>query len=243
MSVDVGGAISQGLDRTASRNGLLFVGITYVLGVLSAVFSTAALSGMEGVQSPAAATVSLPVPMAVSWLVVLVVTIISFAVGIAALRTFVADRTDQLPSDVFSRNIVAATLNIIVGLVVFAIIVGIGFVLLIIPGIFLLVSLYFWAIIVAVEDKNFYGALQQSWSLTKGERISLFILGLIVVVVVAVLNGVFGFVQGLLGGIPGILAAQIGAAIGSVFVAATTARAYLQLGESSGDAPAEAAAD
>lgn len=244
MSVEIGGAISQGIKRTATRNGLVFVVITYVLGVLLAVFSADAVTGTEAVANSQAPEISLPIPAAVSILLGIVVAILSFVVGIAALRTFVTERTDQLPPDAFSRNIVVATVNIVVGIIVFAIVVGIGFVLLIIPGIFLLVSLYFWATIVAVEDENFYGGFQESWSLTKGNRIPLFILGLLVIVIGAVVNVVFGIPRGFLGGVPGLLIAQIGSAIVGIFTAATTARVYIQLTEGAeSGASAEAAAD
>ena len=38
MTVDIGDVLSEGLSRTTARNGLVLVGLVYVLGVISGLF-------------------------------------------------------------------------------------------------------------------------------------------------------------------------------------------------------------
>lgn len=122
-------------------------------------------------------------------------------------------------------------MNLFVGVIVVTVAVVIGFVLFEIPGFFLPVSLYFWGLFVIVEDENFIEGLQHSWSLTKGNRITLFGLGAIVFVIVLVVNVVFSipsfFLPDLLGGVVNAIAT----AFMSILFAATGAQAFRQLRE------------
>jgi membrane-anchored glycerophosphoryl diester phosphodiesterase (GDPDase) len=119
-------------------------------------------------------------------------------------------------------------LNFIVGAVVFAVIIALGLVLFVVPGIFLLVALVFWTVYVAVEDRSFVEGMQESWALTRGHRMRLFLLGFAVAIVGVVVSAVFG--AGVLpGSTLGLVIAQIGSALTTVFSLATLAAAYDQL--------------
>src|SRR5699024_4475307 len=124
----------------------------------------------------------------------------------------------RLPRELFTRRIGWAVLNTIVGGIVFGIAVGIGFILLVIPGIFLLVTLTFWAVFVAVEDQNFVEGFRSSWKLTKGHRFRLLGLGIAVVAIAVIIGAVAGIVSAiiaLIAPIVGSLVQGIGIAIAS----------------------------
>lgn len=239
MSVDIGQAIQEGGKRTLARNGLIFVGIFWVLSVLNGLFGNTIArnamgqipSGMVpgGVAGPPVMGPSLGIPSGVAGLLSLLVGLVSAIVGAAAIRTFVTAETETLPGEHFTRNLVWMLINLIVGGIVFAIVVGIGFVLLVIPGLFLLVSLFFWNVYVIVEDESFIDGFQDSWQLTKGNRLMLFLLGVIVVIIGAVVGAIFGIPRPLVGGFIGLAIAQIGGAFGTVFTIAVSARTYRQL--------------
>lgn len=239
MSVDIGQAIQEGGKRTLARNGLILVAIFWVLSVLNGLFGNTiarnAMGQLPGgmvpvdVAGPPVMGPTLGIPSGVAGLLSLLVGLISAVVGAAALRTFVTAETESLPSEHFTRNLVWMLINLIVGGIVFGIVVGIGFVLLVIPGLFLLVSLFFWNVYVIVEDENFIDGFQDSWQLTKGNRLVLFLLGVIVVIIAAVIGAIFGIPRPFVGGFVGLAIAQIGGAFGTVFTIAVAARTYRQL--------------
>lgn len=234
MPVAIESILRRGVSRTVARNGLLLAGVWYVVSAVNALvgLGVARWVAQQGFLPP---DVPVPpgamregfvaIPPAVGGLVSLLATLATVVLTIGALRTFTTDETERLRGEHFTRNLLWPGLNFIVGAVVFGIVVGIGFVLLVIPGLFLLVSLVFWSVYVAVEDENFVAALGDSWSLTSGHRLRLFLLGVAVVVVNIVVSAVFGL-GGVLGGAIGLVIAQAGTALTSVFGLATLAAAY-----------------
>lgn len=237
MSVDIGRAIEEGGKRTVARNGLYLVAISWVVGVLGALFgNTISRDAFEGVPDgpagmpfdPSVVGPSLGLSPGVAGLLSFVVSLLGLVVGAAAIRTFVTDDTETLPGSRFTHNLGWLLVNLFVGYIVFAIVVGIGFFLLVFPGVFLLVSLWFWAVPVAVDDENFVEGFSDSWALTSGNRLWLFVLGFIVAIIAVVISFVFGIVA-VFGGWIGLLINQVGSAFATVFVLAATARAYVQL--------------
>lgn len=239
MSVDIGQAIEQGGKRTLARNGLYFVVIVWVLGIVNGlVGNTMARNafqqmpgGMGPGMGPGAGAVGpgLGLSPITAGVLSIVVGLVLAVVGAAALRTFVTEETETIPGEHFTHNLVWMLVNLIVGGIVFGIAVAIGLVLLVIPGLFLLVSLFFWNLYVVVEDQNFIEGFQNSWALTSGNRIMLFVLGVVVVIIGGVVGLIFGAPRFLLPGIIGLAVAQLGSAFGTVFGIATAARTYKQL--------------
>jgi hypothetical protein len=120
-------------------------------------------------------------------------------------------------------------LNMFVGGIVFSLVVVLGFIALVIPGFFLLVSLFFWNFYVAVEDENFIEAFKDSWALTKGDRLSLFLLGVIVVVLSMILSFGLNLTSVFA---PQMVSIAISAVVSggiAVFTTATAADAFVQL--------------
>lgn len=244
MSITIETALRRGINRTVARNGLLVVGILYVVSTINAIvglgvqrwvanqgmfpmgvpFSRGMDAGVSGEMGAAL----FAIPPAVGAVVSLIAGLATIVLTIGALRTFVSDETERLPSEHFTQNMVWPGLNFLVGTIVFGVLVALGFVFLIVPGIFLLVALAFWTVYVAVEDENFVEAMQDSWGLTRGHRLRLFLLGVAVAVIALVVSAVFG-VAGIVGGVIGVIIVQIGSALTTVFTLATLAAAYEQL--------------
>jgi hypothetical protein len=249
MSLDISDALSDGLDRTFQRNGLLLAVVFVVFGVADAVagqtlaaatarFVEQTVSQLPSDASPAPTTtfpsaeatpLSLPLPVPVALGLVAVLAFVAEAVRIVAVRTLVSSETETIPDEFVSRNLLSATLNGFVGGLVVLILVGVGLIFLVVPGVFLALSFFFVRQEIAVEDKNFIDALSASWELTSGHRLQLFGLALVVFVIGLVVTGVgslVGFV-----GIP-LLTTVVTVLLGSVttvFGVAVTSRAYVQL--------------
>ncbi|USZ68314.1 hypothetical protein NGM10_00900 [Halorussus salilacus] len=242
MPIDIEAVVSEGYERTVARNGLVFVGLFYVLSLLDGLLSPVP-AGQSALPDPMGGPGTGPVPAegmqpyapslglspVVASLLSLLLAVVSIAVVLAAIRTFVSDETDEIPRENFRHNLLWAGLNLLVGGIVFGILVTIGFVFLVVPGLFLLVSLFFWQIYVAVEDQNFVEGFQSSWGLTDGNRLRLFGLGILVVAIAIVVSIGFGLPGIVLPDIPSYLIAELGSAFITVFFVATAARTYEQL--------------
>lgn len=242
MPIDIEGVVRSGYERTIARNGLLFVGIFYLISLLDGLFSTGStqqtmppdqIAGPGMGPVPAGGmqpyTPSLGLSPVVAGILSLVLGIVSLVVTIAAIRTFVSEGTEQVPQEYFTDNLVWPALNLLIGGLIFGIIIAIGFILLVIPGLVLLVSLFFWEVYVVMENQNFIEGFQNSWELTGGHRLRLFVLGIVVVIIAMVVSIGFSVPGLFLPDIIGFLIAQIGSAFLGVFFIATIAQTYNRL--------------
>ncbi|HET7325494.1 MAG TPA: hypothetical protein VFJ06_14295 [Halococcus sp.] len=231
MPVSITSILKEAANRSIKRNGLILMGILFVLSSFSGLLGAglAQYAGNQQFMPVDAQTAALVVlPPLVAGLLSLVVGLVSLVVSIGAIRVFVSDETERLPREYFTRNMGWAVLNFIVGAIVFGIAVGLGLVALILPGIFLLVSLLFWSAFVAVEDQNFIEGFRSSWGLTRGHRLKLLLLGIAVALIALVVGAVFGL--GAVGGVfVGFVLVQAGSAIVTVFSTAALAIAYTEL--------------
>ena len=244
MPIPIETVLRRGINRTVARNGLLLVAVLYVVSTVNAIVGLGVQRwittrgvlpmdvpfsrGMDAGVSREVGTALFAIPPAVGAVVSLLAGVATIVLTIGALRTFVSDETERLPSEHFTQNMVWPGLNFLIGTIVFGVLVALGFVFLIVPGVFLLVALAFWTVYVSVEDENFVEAMQDSWGLTRGHRVRLFLLGVAVAVIAIVVSALFG-VAGVVGGVIGIVIVQIGSALTTVFTLATLAAAYEQL--------------
>jgi hypothetical protein len=238
MKVDISAVLEGGYEKTVARTGLQFAAVFFVLSVLNALFvpqpeTLPVEESPVGDVAPAAgggpAGPSLGLSPTVAGLLSLLVTVLTALVTIAAIRTFVAGEAESIPEEYFTRNIAWVAVNFVIGGIAFAIVVGIGLFLLVIPGLFLLVSLFFWQVFIAVKDENFIEGFRHSWQLTKGRRLRLFGLGVVVILVALVISIAFGIPGVFLPGALALLVEQVGSALVFVFVLAATAEAYNRL--------------
>ena len=242
MSLDVGAALRDGFERTIARSGLALIAVFAVIRLATAVttdtvnrvnlqlveeYGTPLPPIFEELVAGTSTPFALPLGYGGAIGLVLLVALLAEAVRIVGVRTLVSDETETIPAEYVRRNIGIATLNGFVGGIVVFVLVGVGTVLLVLPGLFLAVSFFFVRQVIAVEDENFVAALAESWRLTSGNRLALFVLAA-VVVVIAFLVSIAG---GLVAPTP-VGARVIDAGIGAgtaVFGMAVAARAYVQL--------------
>ncbi|WP_380681252.1 hypothetical protein [Salinigranum sp. GCM10025319] len=261
MSLDISKALSDGFSRTFERNGLLLMVGFVLLGAIDAVAGQTSVAagtrflrrqletlptgqgpgpgnpfaGPGGLPGAEQTPLALPVPLPVALGLVAVVAVLAEWVRIVGVRTLVSNETTTVPEEFLTRRALMATLNGVVGGIVVLILVVVGLLFLVVPGVFLALSFFFVRQEIAVEDRNFVDALSESWELTSGHRIELFALALVIVVI--------GFVVGLIGtgvglaGIP-LLTTAVNTVVGAVttvFGIAVAARAYVQLKYPEGD--------
>jgi hypothetical protein len=236
MPINITRMLKQGYSRSIKRNGLMLMGIIFILSVLNGVLGLSVdrwVTRQQFTASGIQADPSLLVPPLGAGIVSFVLGIALLVVSIAAIRVFVSDETEHLPQEYFTRNMIWDGLNLFVGMIVYGIIIGLGLVALVVPGIFLLVTLAFWTVYVAVEDQNFITAFRSSWGLTRGYRLNLLFLGVAVVLLSALVNLVFGLGDlasgSFAGDIVALVFAQAASAITTVFSAAVLATAYTEL--------------
>ena len=125
--------------------------------------------------------VELPASVAAAGL--LAVALVAEGVSIVTVRAFATDEPDEVSLAGTTDRLGVATANGFVGGVVVWVLILAGSILLIVPGLFAAVVFYFLRQEIALEDRNFLDALGASWRLTKGHRVNVFALGLLVVVV------------------------------------------------------------
>lgn len=257
MALQILDALSAGIRRLLTRDGLLLVGLFYLLSAVNGVVNALVLptpaadgsapaSGLgPGAGSPPSPEALLPALGAALGLSLLV-GLVSAVLTIGALRAFVTETT--LSTALVARNLPLALLNYVVGGVVYGVLVLVGLVLLVVPGIFVMVVLAFWTVSVAVEDENFLTAFGDSWRLTEENRLRLFGLGVVVVVVALLISLPFSAVSGVIGLVAGggtvarvlsALVAPAGSAVTTVLTLGVVAAAYRQL--TAGESPGAAA--
>lgn len=227
MTFSVTDAITTGIDRTLKRNSLLLGSAFFVLAALNGLVTPAIVEPF--VPEEAAGAPPLDISPLIATLLYVLVFLAMSVVTVAALRTFVSEETETIPASYYTENVAFAVVNLLVGGIVFAILVTIGFVALVFPGFFLLVTLYFWSVFVAVENDNFVTGFKRSWGLTKGNRVRLFFLGVAVVLLAIAIAIPFSLPAGLVGGVGGALVTGLSTAVVSVFGLATAAAAFVQL--------------
>ncbi|MCD2200434.1 hypothetical protein LPA44_11080 [Halobacterium sp. KA-4] len=190
MSLSIGSSLTDGVRRVANRNGLKLILGYVVLGLIWQVTFYSAFVTWIGTTDIPTDELGLPTVGAPFALLVVGAVLSLLALQyltIVALRTFVNGHTQSIPREYFTRNIVYVLINSILGSVAFGLLVTLGTILLVIPGIIAYTAFLFMIVYITVEDQNFIAALRDSWTLTRGNWLRLF--GLLLVLFVAV--GIF----------------------------------------------------
>jgi len=177
MAIKIGEAISQGLENTVNKGTLILASLFTLVFIISDI-GTDTLEAYQGTSEPALAIGS---SLGVGTSLVVLSTIGSLILLIGTLRFYVTEDL-QLEKTMFTENIFLPALNFIAASLLFALSITVGLVLLVIPGLFLLVALYYYMFRVSLEDENFIQSLKSSYNLTKGDRLELFGLGALVVI-------------------------------------------------------------
>lgn len=182
MSFQIGTAIGDGIDRARTRTGGILVGVMVVyqfvfMGSLYTVMAEslpAEASGQIGF--------TFPIPSSVAGVLVALGYLFSIAFLVVVTRALTRPRSQlsAFPEELYRHRIGWATLSAIGASILVFVAVTIGFVLLVIPGIFLMVSFAFYLFGIGVEDASAVESLRRSWDLASGERLKVFALLLVV---------------------------------------------------------------
>lgn len=213
MSLNIGSSLTGGFRRVANRNGLLLILAYMVLGVVWQIaFYSAFVTFLEQSGTPPAdvALPSIEAPLAIAAGGAIVSLLMLQYLTIVAIRTFVGGHSRSIPSEYYTRNIVFVLVNTIIGGIVFSLLVFIGSVFLFVPGIIAYVAFIFMMIYLAVEDENFIAALRDSWNLTRGHWLRLFVLLFVLFVGISIVSGVISVLTSL------VIGAVAGQALGTL---------------------------
>ncbi|MFD1512626.1 hypothetical protein [Halomarina rubra] len=241
MSIPVLNTAERGIRRAVTRNGLAFMGILFVIGLLSALLDVG-IASLVTFDPADPTSIEVAAPAFGLGVLSFLLGVLSLVVIIAATRVFVSDDTETVPREAFTRRMGWAWLNVFVGTIVYAFVVALGFVAFVIPGFFLLVALAFWTVFVAVEDENLLTAMRRSWGLTRGNRLSLFALGVVAVLVSIGVGIAFGLVS-IVGGPVELVLTQASSAITTVLGLAILTTAYRTLTTEDEEPPEAPTAD
>lgn len=225
-------ALKYGINRLTTKGGLYLV-LAYIFVQIATQVSVQSVSAsiLAGTVPQEQLTGSYPLamdlPVAVSGTVTLLMMFAGMALSIVAMRALYSN-IESFPAAEHTRRLPMTLLVLIVVSIVTVIAVLVGFIFLFVPGIFLAVCLAFAQVAVAVEDAGVIEALQRSWSLTKGHRLRLFVLGFIVTIPALIAGGVFGFLS-IEFPIGGTLVAAVLLSIYSLYGLGVLVGAYSQL--------------
>lgn len=192
------------------------------------------LVGGCSLDSGGTATCSSPI----GWLGYLVGTIGSVVAGVAAILVAAGAYAD-VPSDWrnATRIGIRRTVGIILASIVAGLLIAIGFVLVIVPGIFVAVSLaVVWEALI-IEGIGPMESIKRSWRLVAGERWRVFGAGLLVIILAAIVFGIVSAVVwlilssglGVSGGMAGYLTQQVATLLSIPLTAALGTVIYLDL--------------
>jgi len=236
MSLNIGDALSTGVDKLTTAAGIQLAVVYIALQFLTALGTNSAVAAINpptGTSGMQAAALSLPIGVAGGAALATLGGILNVALTIVVLRTVVHDAAElsSIPSGV-ADDMLKTWVFLFIALIVQGIAIGLGFIALIIPGLFLLVSLIFTQVFVAVEDEGPFEALSSSWSMAKGNRFPLFGLG-VVLFVISLLVSLPATIVTILSPIVGTVLNYIVTGFVSIFSLSVLVAAYQQLSEPS----------
>lgn len=177
-----------------TRNFVSFTALALVIGLLDLLFALFVANPSEVQMDPAMMQPNYGI-VAVSGLITMIVGALTQAAIIYGTFQDIRGQKASI-GDCIARGL-GAIVPVIVGSILLALGVGIGTLLLVIPGIILALMWWVYVPAIVVESKGIIGAFGRSRELTRGRRWH--ILGLLVIIVI--LTMLVGFVVQLVSGI------------------------------------------
>lgn len=230
--LDIGNALEYGFDRLRMRGGAMLLAAYVLLQLATQVGYQSVLSKLLGGTLPSEQLqdvypLAIDVQIAVGALLSAGLLLTGFVFTVVAIRALYADLND-VPSAEHTRRLARTVVATIAVSVIGFVAVAIGFIFFIIPGVYLAVSLVFAQPVVILEDASVIEALQRSWTLTAGNRIRLFALGLLFVVAGGIVGGV-GTVLGTASPFVGALFSNVVNSVVSLYGLGVLVGAYRQV--------------
>ncbi|WP_312621453.1 hypothetical protein [Haloarcula sp. 1CSR25-25] len=194
MALQIGRAISNGIRRSVSPVGIALMVLTFLyVGIFTSSVNTIVAGALPPeIRQEAQIGLTLPLSSVVAAGLTLASLLFGMAIYIAAARALTRQGSDSgtVTGSLFTRRIGRALLTAVGANIVIGIATFIGFVLLVIPGIFLMVSFAFVVFAIAVEDRRLIDSLRRSWALSRGNRWRLAGLLLLVGVVTGLVSSI-----------------------------------------------------
>lgn len=193
MSFNTSEVLSDSLYRAFSRNGVIVMIGVYLASLVGSIgYSSIFIDTFNTFwdeftqEQPQFADLfddpemffplAFDIPEALALLLIAVSIVASVVLLAVAIRVFHAGIDDELPTELVFDNIAWVGVNLFVGGIIFGLLWLIGLIFFIVPGIFVFVLLVYFSAATAVEDRNFVDAFARSVSVTKGERLQIFLL-------------------------------------------------------------------
>lgn len=155
-----------------------------------------------------------------------IVGLLTLGVVIVAIRTFAVDERETIRRSALTQDLPRTFAFVLLGSLGYVLVVSAGTALLVVPGVYLAVSLAFWPVFVAVEGEDPLTAFRRSWRLADGNRWSILATGFGTFVVAGVVAGIAGLIGG------GFLEAA-GLALAWVLVLSVLVETYRSLAQTS----------
>lgn len=205
MTLRIGSSLSGGIGRVLTRNGLVLVVAALAVGIpWTVAFNSLFVQWLGGmgldIEPVAAAMPTVALPMAVLAVLGVLLLLVFAWLNVVAIRVFVSGRANGIPREFLTRRIGWVLVNSFVAGILVGLAVFVGTIALIIPGVIAYVALVFAPFFVAVEDENAITALRESWRLTRGSWIRLFVLLFVLVTGLMLLSGGLNFAVALAAG-------------------------------------------
>jgi hypothetical protein len=219
MTLPVGPSLVGGIRRAANRNGALLA-LAYVIvgGLWQVLFYSAIATSISrsGVSTQAASLPAVDLPLTVAAGGAIVSLFALQYLTVVSIRTFVGGHSRSIPTEYYTRNIGFVLVNTLVGSVVFGLVIALGSILFLVPGIIAYVAFVFVLVYIAAEDENVVSAFRSSWNLTRGHWLRLFLILAVVFVGLSVVPGIIAAVtQLVVGAVAGF---ELGTLVSGVIV-------------------------
>jgi hypothetical protein len=194
MTLRLGRAIGGGVRRALTPAGVALMVLTagYTTILVGAVNTIVLAALPPAVRDRAEIGLVFPLSPAAAGVLVAASLVVGMVVVLAAARAFTAGGGSRL-AEYVTRRMGRALVSAIGANLVVSVAVMVGFVLLIVPGLFLAVSFTFIVFAIAVDDARAIPALRRSWALARGHRWRL----LAIVLLIGVVTGLVGSVGSL----------------------------------------------
>jgi len=245
MALQIGRAFQDGIDELLSERGAVFAGVFIVYGLLSSVVWASLSQAFTELflgQLPSDAQVNqaamaggtplaLDLPLAVAAVGALVLFVVNEALNIVAVRAFASDDREPIPDNVGRRLGKTVGIAIAAGILT-TIAVGVGLVLLIIPGLVFALLFFFVRQEIALNDSGIIESISNSVGIVTDNLLAAFVLAVVLAVLGVVLSGAFSFLPISLPPMVLTTVSTVLSSVVGVFSIAVTTVAYLQATES-----------
>lgn len=201
MTFHITRTLGTGVSKMLSKAAFTFVillGLVQILFIAST--NTLIEAYLASLDFPAASSAtatstspSLPVSATIAGVLAFATLLGLQVITVVLIRVMAADR-QVITHETYTRRMGWVVFNSIIAGIVVGLLTLLGSLLLIIPGLFLMVSLIFTTMYIADQDANFLSGMRDSWSLASGHRWRLFGLYIVVFAVFFVIFVAVGFI-------------------------------------------------